>query len=240
MNNTKTDRFVMKKFQNVESKLTSGRPGTTTRGGIPRVPTAGQENDALNSARSKVQEPSSIAFGKNYRSGSASGQMRPPSATSKLTTQNLSKLNRRTSSNIGMKRPVDPEVVVFTGEEAKIAAADAAQEPGPKQGVQHRNYGKVPKYISKYKEEAADLARKREELRAKRQLPPGMTKMDEEERVATLEQLQSTKRELQTMLESLPISMRSENLRNQKRELEERLGNIERNITTFSRKIVFV
>ena len=84
------------------------------------------------------------------------------------------------------------------------------------------------------------MAKKREELRAKKQLPPGMTKMDESERVATLEQLQSTKRELQTMLESLPISMRSENLRNQKRELEERLNDVERNITTFSRKVVFI
>ena len=54
----------------------------------------------------------------------------------------------------------------------------------------------MPKYIAKYKEEAADLARKREELRAKKQLPPGMTKMDEAERVQTLEALQSTKREL--------------------------------------------
>lgn len=42
------------------------------------------------------------------------------------------------------------------------------------------------------------------------------------------------------MLESLPISMRSENLRNQKRELEERLNDVERNITTFSRKVVFI
>lgn len=54
----------------------------------------------------------------------------------------------------------------------------------------------MPKYLNKYKEEAADAARKREELRAKKALPPGMTKMNEAERVQTLEHLVSTKREL--------------------------------------------
>ena len=58
----------------------------------------------------------------------------------------------------------------------------------------------MPKYIEKYKEEAADLAKKREELRAKKNLPAGMVQMPEAERVATLEQLESTKRELQSIL----------------------------------------
>jgi len=86
----------------------------------------------------------------------------------------LNKFDRRTNSSIGSKKPVDPEVVVFTGEEAKQAAAIAAQEPGARSTPQHKNYGKVPKYIEKYKEEAAELDRKREELRAKKKLPPGM------------------------------------------------------------------
>lgn len=67
---------------------------------------------------------------------------------------------------MAVKRPVDPEVVVFTGDEAKAAAVGAAQEPGPQHSATHRNYGKVPKYIEKYKTEAVDLAKKREELRA--------------------------------------------------------------------------
>jgi len=64
--------------------------------------------------------------------------------------------------------------------------------------------------------------------------------MEENERIATLEQLHSTKRELQTVLDSLPISMRSENLRLKKREIEERLSNVEKGISTFSRKVVYV
>lgn len=98
----------------------------------------------------------------------------------------------------------------------------------------------MPKYIEKYKEEAVDLAKKRDELRAKRLMPAGMVQMDEAERVMTLEQLQSTKRELQSILQGLPISMRSEGLRQKKRDLEQRLDDVERNITTFSRKVVYI
>ena len=45
----------------------------------------------------------------------------------------------------------------------------------------------MPKYIEKYKVEAADLAKKRDELRAKKLLPAGMVQMPEVERIATLE-----------------------------------------------------
>ena len=47
----------------------------------------------------------------------------------------------------------------------------------------HRNYGKVPKYLEKYKEEADELAKKRAEIRAKKAVPAGMKKIDEAERV---------------------------------------------------------
>lgn len=67
-----------------------------------------------------------------------------------------------------------------------------------------------------------------------------MKKMDEAERVKTLEELQSTKRELNSMLQGMPISMRSEALKQQKRELEERLAQVERAITTFSRRVVYI
>ena len=67
-----------------------------------------------------------------------------------------------------------------------------------------------------------------------------MVQMDETERVQTLEQLQSSRRELQSILQGLPISMRSENLRLKKREIEERLNDVERSITTFSRRVVYI
>ena len=38
----------------------------------------------------------------------------------------------------------------------------------------HKNYGKVPKYLEKYKEEAEVLQKKRDELKAKKKMPEGM------------------------------------------------------------------
>ena len=140
----------------------------------------------------------------------------------------------RKSGSIGVKRPINPEVVVFTGEEVKTVT----QAPGPT--ASHKNYGKVPQYLNKYKVEAADLAKKREDIRLKRAMPAGMIQMPEAERIQTLEQLESTKRELQSILGGLPISMRSDNLRERKRELEQRLDQLDKNITTFSRKVVYI
>lgn len=99
-----------------------------------------------------------VAFGKaSVRSGSAQGGANsrlPPPAT-KLTAANLSKLNGGRSGSVGgFKRQIDPDVQVFTGEENKQEAGpDAEQTP-----VQHKNYGKVPAYLNKYKAEFADQA----------------------------------------------------------------------------------
>ena len=92
------------------------------------------------------------------RTSSAQGDMshRPASARSALNSKNLHQLDRKTNS-IGVRKPVEPELQVFTGEEAKVAAQVAQQKP-PSATPNHKNFGKVPKYIERYKEEAQDLA----------------------------------------------------------------------------------
>lgn len=68
-----------------------------------------------------------------------------------------------------------------------MAAATRGGAPNPDATPIHKNYGKVPKYLEKYKDEAAELEKEREALRAKKRLPQGMKQMDEAERVETLE-----------------------------------------------------
>lgn len=104
----------------------------------------------------------------------------------------------------------------------------------------HRDYGKVPTYINKIKSEMKMTEEKREEARAKARMPPGTRMMTEEERVSTLEELQRQKVEVSDILFSLPISMKTEALKNKKRELEAKLLEIERAVTTFSRKVVYI
>lgn len=49
------------------------------------------------------------------------------------------------------------------------------------------NYGKTPKYLTKYKEEAKEMAAQKEEQRLAKLRPPGTRQLPEPERVATLE-----------------------------------------------------
>jgi Calmodulin-binding len=64
--------------------------------------------------------------------------------------------------------------------------------------------------------------------------------MSEEERVATLNDLQATKRDITNMLERMPIANRSLAGDRRKKELEEKLSRIERAIETFSKKVVYI
>jgi len=64
--------------------------------------------------------------------------------------------------------------------------------------------------------------------------------MGEEERLQTLNDLQRTKLEINTMLERMPIANRTQAAERRKKELEEKLMRIERAIETFSKKTVYI
>ena len=78
------------------------------------------------------------------------------------------------------------------------------------------------------------------EEKAAKNRPLGTKVLPESERIATLEKLQQNRKEVMAILNQLPISMRTENLKKHKVELEQKLQEIERAIDTFSRKIVYV
>ena len=67
-----------------------------------------------------------------------------------------------------------------------------------------------------------------------------MKLLSEQERVSTLEHLKLTKEEIETILDKLPISMKTMALQNKKTELERKLVDIEKAISTFSRKEVYI
>lgn len=74
----------------------------------------------------------------------------------------------------------------------------------------------------------------------RKECPPGTRLMNEEERQHMLKELEQSKREVQTELDRMPISMKTLSLQKKKDELEEKLRGIEKNIDLFSRKKVFV
>lgn len=79
---------------------------------------------------------------------------------------------------------------------------------------------------------------RREEEEAK--IPQGTRKMGENERLRTLEDLEVSRKEINTLLERMPVCNRTVALDRRKKELEEKLMRIERAIDTFSKKTVYI
>ena len=124
----------------------------------------------------------------------------------------------------------------------------AAEAPEPRggslgraeEGV-HKNYGKVPKYINQYNQVRADAEeRKRTEEALAKECPPGTCLMPEAQRVETLEQLRQSRAEINTVLERMPIAVKSQAMQRKQKELEDKLVEIDKAITTFSKDKVYI
>ena len=64
--------------------------------------------------------------------------------------------------------------------------------------------------------------------------------MGESERLQTLEELQVSKKEVNNMLERMPIASKSMAMERKKKELEDKLMRIDGAIETFSKKTVYI
>jgi len=64
--------------------------------------------------------------------------------------------------------------------------------------------------------------------------------MSEDERRKTLEELEDSRKEVNNLLERLPIGSSTLTVQRRRRELEEKLLRIERAIETFSKKTVYI
>ncbi|CDW84605.1 UNKNOWN [Stylonychia lemnae] len=104
----------------------------------------------------------------------------------------------------------------------------------------HKSFGKVPKYINRFQKQKEDeyYDRIREEEEAR--IPPGTRQMSEEERQRTLVELDQSKKEVNILLEKLPIGSNTLTMQRRKKELEEKLLRIDRAIETFSKKTVYI
>ncbi len=104
----------------------------------------------------------------------------------------------------------------------------------------HKNFGKVPNYLNKYKHEADERVERLRRQEEESKIPPGTRLMGEEERMSTLQDLLTTKKDLINMLERMPIANRTQAAERRKKELEEKLMRIERAVETFSKKVVYI
>ena len=100
-------------------------------------------------------------------------------------------------------------------EEGKRQPAPKLPPRMPKGTHESKNFGKVPKYLEKFKEEAKakEDAIAEEKARKLQNQPPGTRLLPEDERLKTLEDLKANKIKVNDLLMKMPISMRTENLR---------------------------
>ena len=108
--------------------------------------------------------------------------------------------------------------------------------------AKHQEYGKVPSYLLKRKE--AMLTRQEQQHQRYKEHPPdcpeGMRLMKNEDRIATLGQLEDSRLKLLKALSDLPLLVDTLTLQRQKAELESRLSDVEKAVRLYSRSRVFV
>ena len=109
-----------------------------------------------------------------------------------------------------------------------------------KKDVKHKDYGKVPDYIKKYELEREIRKEEIKKQEAAAKYPKGTKLLSEEERVSTLNGLINSKKEMETLLEKMPITTRTLSIQNKKEELIKKLEEVEKAIDMFSKKQVFI
>ena len=104
----------------------------------------------------------------------------------------------------------------------------------------HKNYGKTPEYLKQYKLE--DERRKEYENLLKEQAtyPKGTRLLPESERIQTLNDLINSKKEIENMIEKMPITNRSMAINEKKEQLLNKIDDLNKAIEMFSKKKVFV
>ena len=104
----------------------------------------------------------------------------------------------------------------------------------------HKDFGKTPKYLKNMKIEAEkkkelDILKKEQE-----KYPKGTRLLSDEERIFTLNKLLESKKEIENLVAKLPITLNSQAAKNKQEELYKKLDEIDKAISTFSKKKVFV
>lgn len=104
----------------------------------------------------------------------------------------------------------------------------------------HKDFGKVPKYLKEMKIKAEVLKNLENKKKEEEKYPKGTKLLSEEERLFTLKKLKESKKELENLIEKLPITLNSLSSRNKQQKLYKELDEIEQAILTFSKTQVFV
>jgi hypothetical protein len=148
------------------------------------------------------------------------------------TSGDVNQINKREPKNFvkaNMKK------AIFEMQPPTSGKQNEGEVAGP-----NRNFGKVPSYINKFKNERENAIMQKAVDEEMAKHPPGTRLMPEEERLETLRDLNEAKVETNKQLEKLPVVAHSAKMERHKSELVEKLQRLDRAIETFSKKAVYV
>ena len=104
----------------------------------------------------------------------------------------------------------------------------------------HENFGHVPAYLDQRKRQLRAEAEAKKALLPDPQCPEGMTRMPDEERVGSLNDLQRRKAEIKAELFKLPLNVNSMRARKHQEALHKALDDVENSIKIFERPVVYI
>ncbi|XP_067857467.1 enkurin domain-containing protein 1 [Heptranchias perlo] len=103
-----------------------------------------------------------------------------------------------------------------------------------------KNKGQLPQYLIERRNQWRKEAEERRKNIPDPSMPPGHTRMPENERLDTLNSLQQTQQQLTKQLLMFPVQVDTIGMRNRRTDLEKKLAEIEEAIKIFSRPKVFI
>ncbi|CAF2641420.1 unnamed protein product [Rotaria sp. Silwood2] len=131
-----------------------------------------------------------------------------------------------------------PKVRKTVGEEAVEQTREKREKE--MKAYQEKQKGRVPNYIEKIKEKRDEDLYQARINAPDPDCPPGHVKVDNNQRMSTLSQLQSNRTELEKKLCHLPIRNDSVTLRRTKEDIEKKIVELDEAIQIFSKPKVFI
>ena len=104
----------------------------------------------------------------------------------------------------------------------------------------HKGYGKVPRYLQKFKQVKEEEKKQKEIEKENAKIPAGCRLMGEEERLVMLDDLKKTAKDLESQIMKMPLTMKTMAIQKRKQDLEDQLDKVNKNIALFSRQTVYV